>query len=146
MRNLQSKLWHTSQQSRQQQRADLQKRDEKQTDAACQQVRHHRRVRWGGRTAPAGQSAPPAESARRSRCSHTRIRATERSGRSVTFQPGARSCMATDTRAARNRAPRRERKSQFTRALRLFRGRMRTFFEAGFALNIIFSLVKGLMP
>ena len=35
---------------------------------------------------------------------------------------------------------------QFTRALRLFRGSTRTFFDAGFALNIIFSLVKGLMP
>ena len=44
------------------------------------------------------------------------------------------------------RARRRERESQFTRALRLFRGSRRIFFEAGFALNIIVSLVKGLMP
>ena len=44
------------------------------------------------------------------------------------------------------RARRREREAQFTRALRLFRGSRRIFFEAGFALNIIFSLVKGLMP
>ena len=43
-------------------------------------------------------------------------------------------------------ARRRERASQFTRALRLFRGSRRIFFEAGFALNIIVSLVKGLMP
>ena len=43
-------------------------------------------------------------------------------------------------------ARRRERACQFTSALRLFRGSMRTFFEAGFALNIIVSLVKGLMP
>src|SRR5688500_1222101 len=35
---------------------------------------------------------------------------------------------------------------QFTRALRLFRGSTRTFLEAGFALNTIFSFVKGLMP
>ena len=43
-------------------------------------------------------------------------------------------------------APRWERAFQFTRALRLFKGTRRIFFEAGFALNIIFSLVKGLIP
>src|SRR5262245_184511 len=39
-----------------------------------------------------------------------------------------------------------QRERQFTRALRLFSGARRIFLEAGFALNIISSLVKGLMP
>src|SRR3569833_1459240 len=34
----------------------------------------------------------------------------------------------------------------FTMALRLFKGSTRTFLLAGFALNVIFSPVKGLMP
>ena len=72
---------------------------------------------------------------------------TSARGNRVMFQPCARSCMATDTPSARSSgARRRERESQFTRALRLFRGSRRIFFEAGFALSIIFSLVKGLMP
>src|SRR5688572_11123980 len=36
--------------------------------------------------------------------------------------------------------------NQFTKALRAFSGSARTFLEAGFALNVIFSFVKGLMP
>ncbi len=36
--------------------------------------------------------------------------------------------------------------TQFTESFSAFTGRMRTFFEAGFALKVIFSPVNGLMP
>ena len=37
-------------------------------------------------------------------------------------------------------------KTQFTKPFRPLSARMRTFFEAGFALKVIFSPVNGLTP
>ena len=80
-------------------------------------------------------------SVRRSR-SHRSRTESGRSARTFRVRSVWHSCPVGKERRAR----RPERESQFTRALRLFRGSRRIFFEAGFALNIIVSLVKGLMP
>ncbi|MFO1428143.1 MAG: Spy/CpxP family protein refolding chaperone [Steroidobacteraceae bacterium] len=116
-------------------------------------------ARWGGERhrGPPGAMPPPAPPAppaapRRSRRGSVRPARADATGQEKSPTPrGVGLSHCGDARrepdASRRRRPGTGREAlQFTMFLRFFSGIARTFFEAGLALNIIFSPVKGLTP